>query len=303
MRKVIALTAAAGLLLSLAACSTSAPSGACDPAGSSGDASSIISATGAFGTSPTVTFPTPLVTDGLEVSVIEKGDGRTIYDSDIVTFHFTQFDSATGEVISETSEFTSNVSGDDDLTAIFECVTVGSRIAATLPAPANPDLTAVLVLDIDSAYTSKATGHIEVPQAGFPSVVTAPSGQPGVTILDEDPPAALRYATLITGDGKKVAQGDSLLVQYSAFDWDTSAVIDTTWEQDDNSLRKIVLSKFDASAGTGVSAGAFTALNGKTVGSQVIVVMPPSAYEAGSDITATPGATIVVVYDILGIIE
>jgi len=303
VRKVIALTVAASLLVALAGCTASAPSGDCVPTGTPGEASKLVTATGAFDSSPTVDFPTPLVTDGLEVSVISKGDGRLVRDTDIVTFHYTQFDAETGEVIAATAPFTSSVDGEDNLKALFQCVTVGSRVAATLPAPANEDITAVLVIDIDVAYTSKATGRIEIPQAGLPSVVTAPDGQPGVTILDEDPPTALKYATLITGDGKKVKSGDSLLVQYTAFDWDSSSVIATTWGQDDNSLRQIVLSKFDSTTSEGISAGALTALSGKTVGSQVLVVMPASTWEGASDITGTSGATIVVVYDILGIVE
>ena len=303
MRKVIALTAAAGLLFALAGCTVSAPSGDCVPTGTPGDASELITATGAFDSSPTVDFPTPLVTKGLEVSVISKGDGRLVRDTDIVTFHYTQFDAETGEVIAATAPFTSSVDDEDNLKALFQCVTVGSRVAATLPAPANEDITAVLVIDVDVAYTSKATGRIEMPQASFPSVVTAPDGRPGVAILDEDPPTALKSATLITGDGEKVTEGDALLVQYSAFDWDTSAELATTWGQDDNSLRRILLSKFDTTTSEGISAGALTALSGKTVGSQVLVVMPASTWEAGSDITGTSGATIVVVYDILGIVE
>lgn len=303
MRKVIALTAAASLLLALAGCTASAPSGDCVPTGTPGDASKLVTATGAFDSAPTVDFPTPLITKGLEVSVISKGDGRLVRDTDIVSFHYTQLDADTGDVIAETAPFTSGVDNEDNLKALFQCLTVGSRVAATLPAPANADITAVLVIDIDTAYTSKATGRIEMPQAGMPSVVTAPDGRPGVTILDEDPPKALKYTTLITGDGEKVKSGDALLVQYTAFDWDTSEVIKTTWGQDDNSLRRIVLSKYDATTSEGISSGALTALSGKTVGSQVLVVMPPSTYEGASDITGASGATIVVVYDILGIIE
>ena len=303
MRKVIALTAAASLLVTLAGCTASAPAGACVPTGTPGDASELVTATGPFDSAPNVDFPTPLKTDGLEVSVISKGDGRVVRNTDIVTFHYTQLDADTGDVIADTAAFTSGVDDEDNLKALFQCLTVGSRVVATLPAPANEDITAVLVIDIDTAYTSKATGRIEIPQQGMPSVVTAPDGRPGVTILDEDPPAALKYSTLITGDGKKVKDGDALLVQYSAFDWDSGEVISTTWGQDDNSLRRIVLSKFDANSGEGISAGALTALSGKTVGSQVLVVMPPSTYEGGSDITGASGATIVVVYDILGIVE
>lgn len=305
MRKVIALTAAAGLLLALAGCTVSAPSGPCEPV-PAGEASKLVTATGAFGTAPTVDFPTPLSSDTLEVSVLDKGDGAVIRDGDFVFLTYTSFDPASGEKASETSSASVIAGRDSDAEKLFECLTVGSRIAAILPAvdateSAAATATSLLVIDIDRAFTSKATGRVEVPQQGMPSIVTAPDGTPGFTILDEDPPAALKYSTLITGDGKKVAEGDQLLLQYSVVDWKSKSVIDSTWT-DDQYPQARRLSKFDATSGEGLSAGALKALTGATVGSQVLVVLPPSTW-AGSDIQASEGATLVVVYDILAILE
>ena len=304
MRKVIALTAAAGLLLTLAGCTVAAPSGACEPI-AAGDASSLITATGAFDEQPTVDFPTPLVSDELEVSVIDKGDGATIYDGDFVFLTYTAYDPATGKQASDTSSASVIAGRDSDAEKLFECLTVGSRVAAVLPAVEATDSAAasptqLLVIDIDRAFTSKATGRIELPQRGMPSIVTAPDGRPGFTILDEEPPASLKYSTLITGDGKKVSEGDQVLLQYSVVGWDSKSVIDSTWEEGQYPQAR-TLTKFDATSGEGVSAAALTALVGATVGSQVLVVMPPSSW-AGSDIQAAEGETLVVVYDILAIL-
>ena len=305
MRKVIALTAAAGLLITLAGCTVSAPSGACEPIGA-GDASALVTATGEFDAQPKVGFPTPLVTDSLEVSVIDKGDGKTIYDGDFVFLTYTAYDLATGEQATNTSAASVIAGRDSDAERLFECLTVGSRVAAVLPAveateTASAQPSSLLVIDVDKAFTTKATGRIEIPQAGLPSVVTAPNGQPGLTILDEDPPAALKYSTLITGDGKKVAAGDQLLLQYTVVNWDTRSVVSTTWG-DGKYPQARALAKFDSSTGDGLSAGALAALSGKTVGSQVLVVLPPSTW-AGSDLDASTGATLVAVYDILAILE
>jgi hypothetical protein len=301
VRKIIALTTAVVLLGALSACTVSAPSGTCTPTGTAGAASKLVTATGDLGSQPTVDFPTPLITTGLQVSVLEKGDGREIYNSDFVTFSYTQYDSKTGEPLADTASSASYVSDDSDLTALFQCQTVGSRIVATLPSSETDDTTVVLVLDIDKAYTSKATGRIEMPQAGFPSVVTAPDGTPGFTILNEPAPTELEYTTLITGDGEKTKAGDYLLVQASLVDWDTSSSIDTTWGEGGSPTVKQLVN-FDATSGSGISSGALKALVGQTVGSQVLVVIPPASYAAGADFTASGTGTVVAVYDILGIL-
>lgn len=299
MRKVIALTAAAGLLLTLAGCTVSAPSGECEPI-PAGDASKLVAVTGAFDEAPTVEFPTPLASDVLEVSVLTEGDGTRVRLSDYVDIHYTAFNPSTGEKLTETAAASLVASLDSDASRLFECLPVGSRVAALLPETEEAQ-SAIFVIDIDKATTTKATGRIELPARGMPSVVTAPNGQPGLTILDEDPPAALKYSTLITGDGKKVSTGDQLLLQYTVVNWDSKAVVESTWDERQHpQARK--LTKFDASTGDGISAGSLTALSGKTVGSQVLVVLPPSTW-AASDIQAAEGATLVVVYDILGIIE
>lgn len=305
MRKVVALTAAAGLLLALAGCTVNAPSGPCEPV-PAGDASKLVTAPGAFGEDPAAEFPTPLSTDTLEVSVVDKGDGAVVREGDFVFLTYTAYDPATGQKAADTASASVIAGRDSDAEKLFECLTVGSRVAAMLPAveateSAPATATSLLVIDIDKAFTSKATGRVEIPQQGMPSIVTAPDGHPGFTILDEDPPAALKYSTLITGNGEKVSEGDQLLLQYSIVDWSTKTVVDSTWD-DEQYPQARRLSTFDATTGDGVSAAALTALTGATVGSQVLVVMPPSTW-AGSDIQATEGATLVVVYDILAVLE
>ena len=304
MRKVIALTAAAGLLLTLAGCTVSAPSGPCEPH-PAGDASTLVTATGDFDKQPTVSFPTPLTADSLEVSVLDEGDGKTIHAGDFVFITYTAFDPASGEQAAATSSASVIAGRDSDAEQLFECLTVGSRVAALLPGTEATDdaaatATSLLVIDIDRSFPTKATGRIEVPQQGLPSIVTAPDGRPGFTILNEDPPAELKYATLVTGNGPKVAKGDQVLLQYTVVNWETKDEVDTTWG-DDKYPQARTISKFSADSGEGVNAGTLAALTGATVGSQIVAVLPPSTW-AGGDISAPEGATLVVVYDILGIL-
>ena len=79
VRKIIALTATAVLLVALTACATSAPSGACEPRHSTGDSSSLVSADGPFLNDPAATFPTPLIAQGIQVSAVDAGKGSRVF--------------------------------------------------------------------------------------------------------------------------------------------------------------------------------------------------------------------------------
>jgi hypothetical protein len=301
VRQLSALIASSGLLLAaLTGCTVAAPSGDCKPVAHPGAASNLIQATGEIGETPAVDFPTPLITDGLEVTVLERGDGRVVQNGDFVLFTWTQLDPRSAEVVSEPGQAAFVASEVADINSAFLCVPTGSRLAITLPLAEGSEETAVLVADVTETYTARATGRIEIPQPGMPSVTTAPNGRPGITVLSEDPPTDVKHSTLITGNGVEVKEGDTLLVQYTAVTWDSPRVLATTW---DSAPTAISLSPYDANSQNGVSEGVLSALTGKRVGSQVLVVVPPAGYASGSDIAVDEGSTLVAVYDILAILE
>ena len=321
MRKVVALSVAAALLISLAGCTTSAPSGTCTPAATEGSASKLITADGGFGSQPTADFPTPLIAKQTQVTILKAGSGKRLYDGDFVQFYATQFNGATGALSAPPASYdypayNLTVKKDDPIDSIFECITAGSRIAVAVAPQTAGDPTTVLVIDVQTAFNGKATGRNEIAQAGMPSIVTAPNGEPGFTILAVDPPTELKYSTLITGDGKKVKKGDELIVKFSAVTWSHPSVIASSWDSESGDPVPVALTAYDAtSAPVGVADGVLTALVGKTVGSQVLVVLPPKSYSNGlgtngTDSNGSPvpiqgpdGSTLVFVYDILGIVS
>ena len=69
----------------------------------SGDASSIVEATGALGSKPDVDFPTPLVADGSEVSTIIAGEGDPIPHRGTVDFEASVFYGPTGQDITSSN--------------------------------------------------------------------------------------------------------------------------------------------------------------------------------------------------------
>ena len=323
MRKIIALTAAAGLLVTLAACSTSAPTGTCTPTLSSGKASSTVVADGDFGQNPDVDFPTPLVATSIEVSTLVAGDGETVFDGEYARSQVTLYDGATGDPMAATSYDEASAllvrpgEGSSELSSVLECRTVGTRIAATITGEdlygfqgiaegsVGADATFVVVFDIQGAIPGKAYGLDQIPQQGMPAVVVAPSGAPGVTVPSEEPPTSLKYNVLKQGDGAVLAEGDTIYAHYLRLSWtnpkDASST-KSTWD-DFGVPDEISLSTIDPSTGVGTAAGLKQALVGQKVGSQVLVVLPPAF--SFPDGLAPDGVdntdTYVYVIDILGV--
>jgi FKBP-type peptidyl-prolyl cis-trans isomerase len=84
-----------------------------------------------------------------------------------------------------------------------------------------------------------------------------------------------------------------VLVQYTGVRWSNGETFDSTWDKGG------VPTSFST---TGVVTGFQKALEGQTVGSQVLVVMPPAEGYGEGEINSTDlkGETLVFVVDILG---
>ena len=322
MRKLPALILAAGLLVSLAACSPPVSNLAnCDPVFPSGSNSDAVKVTGTPGNEPTVDFPTPLVAKSGQLSIPQAGEGARIYPGQTIDYVATQYDPETGEAVATSgyeaegqirSVIGSGVGeGSDLLASLLACTTVGDRVVVTTDLKtvygdsydpetiANGDSTAVFVFDVLAAYLGKANGWDQLPQAGFPSVVLSPNGQPGITVPGGDAPKELRIATLKAGTGATVEEDSDVVLHYTGVAWETGTVFDSSWTSETGA--PVTLNP------GGVVAGFAKAIVGAKVGSQVIVVIPPGA-EFGYPAESAPPAvgadgTMIFVIDILGIEE
>lgn len=313
VRKVPALIMAAGLLVSLAACSPPVSNLArCEAPYATGDNSDAVKVTGKVGSEPSVSFPTPLIAKSAEVSTVEPGEGAPIYPGQTIEYLATQYDPKTGEATASTgydagSAVRSVVAiGNDLLVPFLACTSVGSRIVVTTdaksaygesydPETMDGDETLVLVFDITAAYLGKANGWDQLPQAGFPSVVLAPDGRPGITVPGSDAPTNLKIATLKAGTGATVEEDSNVVLQYTGVGWQTGTVFDSSWESQTGAPVTFAPSQ--------VVAGFAKAIVGSKVGSQVIVVIPPGeefGYPADSS-PVGPDNTMIFVIDILGI--
>jgi len=313
VRKSLALILSAGLLAGLSACASTTATlteGDCTPATAAGSSSESVTATGDPG-APTVDFPTPVFAKHVERSVLEPGSGPAAAKGSVVVASYTGASGA-GEGQAKPQQLLTTLSDDNpslpkEITDTLLCSRAGERLAVVLPAQQEDGSKAedgsanVFVFDIIRVYSGRASGSNEPAEAGFPSVVTAPDGRPGLTFASGPTPTELRSTTLIKGSGDKVAEGDTLLVQKTGVIWGADSTFESTWA--DGSPTAINLAADATAEQGGTVAGLRSSLIGKTVGSQVLVVVPPADGfgDAGSSKPSVPpGSTVVYVVDILG---
>jgi peptidylprolyl isomerase len=320
VRAATSLVLAVGLVASLAACSTTAPTADGCEAIPSGAVSSAVKVSGDIDSAPTVEVSGLSVPTATERSVVIAGDGAVAQPGDDVVIEYTILSLLTGESVDSTAYDGTNsatFSLDGTLVAGFEktmlCSTEGSRVVGVLATEdglaasqltqlgLTEDDSLVLVLDILSVDTpepivpplSRAEGEAQDAPAGFPAVTLDADGRPTVTIPDAAPPTELELAVLIQGDGAEVPEGADVVVHYVGVNWNTQVIFDESWARGE-----------PATFNTGqVIAGFTAALVGQKVGSQVIVVIPPDqGYgEAGNPPNIGGTDTLVFVVDILGI--
>lgn len=321
VRRTVSVLTAALIVTGLAACSsssggdaTSTPSAT--PAAAScqntkpGAASKSVTVSGEFGQAPTVTFDKPLKATSAERSIVIEGTGPKVDPGATVNAGLAAYNGTTGEQIATAEGF----AGSKPVTAqlsesaflpgfvrALECLPVGSRAVITDTAEgafgsAYSQLgvkqtdPVVLVADLMGVPPTRADGTPVTPPEGFPTVKLAKNGAPTITIPKSDPPTETRIALLKQGPGETVLPGDTVTVQYTGVLWRNGKTFDSSWGKSPATFQT-----------TGVVKGFQKALEGQTVGSQVIAIIPPAdgyGDKGQGDIKATD--TMVFVIDILG---
>lgn len=311
MRKTLALIATLGILTALTACSGNASQG-CENPMVSGNASSVVKATGDLGAEPTIDLPTPITSKTTQKTTLIDGKGAPLTPGQPILFEATLLNGANGAVIDKTGYTKDSRNlitlGQSDLAALshgLECSRVGSRVVISTSAKAGGKTggvgadgkagSVVFVADITKAFLAKANGASQSPQSGMPTVVLAPNGRPGITVPQTKAPKTLKVNVLQAGTGKKVTTGDNLVVKYTGVLWDeASSVFDSTWTT--NQAKLIQVAKGN------VVPGFEKGLVGQKVGSQILLVIPPKdGYGAAGNGAVPANATIIFVVDILGI--
>jgi len=267
----------------------------------------LISVHGSPASLPVVDVHTPFHTSTTQFADVDAGTGSVpiVDDSQLVVLDVSLVSATTGKTLVSTpydgdqsramalSQWTQSFPA---FGPALHCATAGTRVAVAIaPGGVEPssaqslglgkDDSLVAVLDVRRVYLGAANGALVYNSAwGMPAVVRAPGGRPGVIVPDGAAPQTLTVQTLKRGDGQKVGEDDSVLVNYTIVNWTDKTVADDTWDSQPQFVTPASKSK-----------GFQAALKGQTVGSQVMAVVPKS--DGSSDAKDTQ----VVVIDILGI--
>lgn len=313
MRKIpTALTVLALASLSLAGCSTADTDASCPTPADSG-LDGTVTVSGSTSREPSVEMYTPLHVDETVTWDVGEGSGTPVTtDDQLVVVDITLVSGETGETLVATpydGSLTNVFSLAQweqtfpDFADIMHCAGEGSRIVAALPPEGvaeqtaaavglGADDSALAVVDVRKVYLPKADGEDQyVVGHGMPTVVRAPDGRPGVIVPDQAPPEDVVVEVLKKGDGEIVDGTAPVRVHYTGVTWADREVFDTSWDGDPASFT------LDA-----VVPGFAQALEGQTVGSQVLAVVPPEAgYGDQAQGSIPAGSTLVFVVDILGV--
>lgn len=303
------LAAVGGVLLlssvGLAACGE-------DDAASSGAGLDAITVEGDAGKEPEVTFEEQVAPAEIESEVLIEGDGEELAAGDNAFAHIWMGNGFTEEKAFSTYDAKApELLTYADLGAPFqeaiEGHTVGSRVAVAASAEdtygeaGNPQLGIgnqdglVIIVDLLGKVATEPSGEEREPAKWAPTLVEEGDTITGLDFTDANKPSKnLLDTTLIKGDGPVVEKGQTIAVDYLGQVYDAKKPFDESYSKEPTSFP----------IGTGaVVAGWDQALVGQTVGSRVILSIPPElGYgEAGNEQAGIKGTdTLFFVVDILG---
>ncbi len=264
-----------------------------------------VTVSGDFGSAPEVTFDTPWEIGATTADVLIEGDGDPVEATSLVTVDYAVYsgDDASS-IISSWDAGHPDVIPMTGLDATFAPLVdaivsnnVGTRVLFGLPGTPATDSaaavpSAVWVIDVTGIVPNRASGEPVTPEDGLPVVTLDADGVPSIEIPDGyQAPSDLVVQPLIKGDGAEVESGQTVTFQYSG--WLTDGTqFDSSWANG---------SAFTTQIGVGsVIDGWDQGLVGQTVGSQVLLVIPPDLGYGDTDAGSIPaGSTLIFVVDIL----
>jgi FKBP-type peptidyl-prolyl cis-trans isomerase len=290
--------------------------------GSSGSSTPTVTVSGSFGKSPTITIPNQTAGSNLTVKTLIKGSGPALSKSDAFVGNYavyiwsgkthklaqSTFQTKTPQLFSGTLL--------PGLETALQGKTMGSRVLAVIPpkdgygktgnSSAGVSATDTLVFVIDMikefANNAAATGSQVSNGGGSLPTVTAKSGAAPVIKIPSShkAPSGLVTKTLIKGSGPAVTKGETVVTQYVGSIWRTGKVFDSSWSRGEPF--GFTIGATPSQVITGWDKG----LVGQTVGSRVMLIVPPAdGYgKTGSSQAGIKGTDVLVfVVDILGAVN
>ena len=266
-----------------------------------------VTVTGSFGKQPKVEVKKPYAVDKTRTKVLKESDGAVVKEGQTVEVHYAGFIGRTGE------QFDESYSAKEPVAFSLAQVVPGfskgltgqrqgSRVLVAMPGTDGYDAsggnaqlgiqvgdTLVFVVDIVNVQLSGPSGEKVSPKAGLPAV-SGSLDKPKITIPKTDAPKELVVQPLIKGTGKKVGANDTITFDYRWQSWKDGRLIEQSYGEKPASYQL-----------PGLVQGMQKGLEGQTVGSRVLLVIPPA--QGYPDGNANPkidkDETLVMVVDLL----
>ncbi|HEY4849173.1 MAG TPA: FKBP-type peptidyl-prolyl cis-trans isomerase [Streptosporangiaceae bacterium] len=291
--------------------------------GSSSSSSSgpAVSVSGTFAKSAAITIPSQKANSSLTVKTLIQGNGPALGKTDSFVGDYAVYiwSGTTHKLAQSTFQTKSPALFTGQLLPGLETALrgkkMGSRVLAVIPpkdgygktgnsqAGVKATDTLVFVVDMLKDFTAKdSASGTQVSGGGgtLPTVTATPGSAPVIKIPSSGkPPSALVAKTLIKGSGSAVTKGQTVVAQYVGVIWRTGKVFDASWTRGQPFGFTI------AATPSQVIPGWDKGLIGQTVGSRVMLVIPPAdGYgKTGNSRAGIKGTdTLVFVVDILGAI-
>lgn len=256
---------------------------------------------------PVVEFEPSFAGSEPQSRVVTEGTGETVSQGQLLGLDYVVIDGIDGSELETTwgqkpLTLPLNDINEQALKDALVGQKVGSRVAATLDTgaaaraagqPTEGSQWVIFVLDIRSAVTipTKAEGEAVTPPEGLPTV-TEVNGIPAITLPGTPAPTTLVIQPLIKGPGPAVEQGQTVTLHYVGVKWSDGQEFDSSW------ARGTTIS----GAVDGFVPGFTEGLVGQTVGSRVMLIVPPDkgyGAQGTQDGSISGTETLVFVVDIL----
>ena len=308
-----AFLAAIGLCAALAACGNSSSSSS---ASASLPKLEGVSATGESGKQPDLHFKAPLTISQKSYAVLIAGTGAKLKEGDTVCYQYMVYNARTGAQIDSTwkqtplCSLTLNSSLDAGYEQVLASQNLGASVAFGIPgsqessssssssssAVANSGDAYISVMTLISTVKtlSKAEGtQVTNIPSDLPKVTSNSStGEPSIDFNNYKSNGQFVSQTIIKGSGPVVSSSGSVVVKYSGWVLSTKKQFQSTWSEGNTTASFSLANTIE-----GFQKG----LSGQTVGSQVLLIIPPSmGYGSNAQNGIPANSTLVFVVDILG---
>ena len=262
-----------------------------------GEAASAIAVSGDFGSQPTIDFAAGLTVDETEREVLIAGG--EVAPGALVSVAYALYNATTGEELESygwgAGDPATPFRADPGLLSAgfaktLGCLGEGSRVVGVIPSDEGFGEQGVdLGVGLDDALLFVVDVLSENRWTTDLPVVGGSDDAPTVTLPSTAPKTDLEIAVLEEGDGDVVGITDSVTVHYLGTEWETGEIFDQSYTRGEPATFSV----------QGVVAGFKEALVGQTVGSRVIVTMPPALGYGAQEGHALQNSTLVFLIDIV----